>query len=196
MEIFVVCVVQNILVDKICKILKKYKGEMHVGDQKTKLIEICLVIGVMLILGACGVKKTGEPVVITYDELEVTQKKVIDGIYDNYGIWKSVYDSGKDFYCTNVTFFEENETVIFATFYKTRKDAEYNSIFGFYMFFEVDVESGKLSKHNYSLFGNNAQVKRGAAEARASNGQEFNTDMDEVAIKDTLATVYYNAIIK
>jgi len=41
----------------------------------------------------------------TYEDLSDNQKKVVDGVFEQYSKWASVHDSGKTILCTNVTFF-------------------------------------------------------------------------------------------
>lgn len=146
----------------------------------------------MILIWAVGCSGIGEvpPKEYTYEDLSEEQKKVVDGVYDMYSVWKTVYDSGEHFPCTNVNFFYEDRVLIFTTYYTGRSS---NDNFGFVQIFEVDTENGELSGHEYSLFDDNDRIERQAAEVQAMLGTAFSVDADEVSQKDILANTYIGA---
>lgn len=152
-----------------------------------KRIWLHMLISIMFVINGCG-DGTVESGSISYEKLDESQQEIIDGVYDSYSSWDSVYDSGKDFPCTNVTFFLEDGIMVFATYYKTRSD------YGFVKCFEVNLENGELSGHSYSIFGDKAQIKEKVAQVKAATGTEFNADSDESTMKDILASAYYEAL--
>lgn len=151
-----------------------------------KKIGLYMLIGTILWISGCGNGKAKSGV-NSYDELKESQQEIVDGVYDAYSSWKSVHDSGKDFPCTNVTFFKEDGKMIFATYYRARSD------YGFVKYFEVNMENGELSGHSYSIFGDKAQIKENVAQVKAATGTEFSADSDESTMKDILASTYYKA---
>ena len=82
----------------------------------------------------------------TYDDLDDNQKKIVDGVFEEYSKWTSVHDSGKTILCSNVTFFYEDGKLIFATYY----NCEPSSPAMLSKIFEVG-EDGTLSSHTYDV---------------------------------------------
>lgn len=160
-------------------------------QKKSKIcIFILLLILAMVGLTSCAKYENAEETsrIYTYDDLSADQKVIVDGILDQYYVWKSVEDSGKDFMCTNVTFFNEDEKLIFATCYRLSETEEIvngvSSTTGLlYMFFEVDSE-GNLSWHKYSVYDSQ---RKNAAMVMAYAGAEFYDDLSATEKKDLLA---------
>lgn len=124
----------------------------------------------------------------TYEDLSDNQKKVVDGVFEQYSKWASVHDSGKTILCTNVTFFHEDGKLIFAANYS----CEPSSPAMFSKIFEVD-EEGNLTAHKYSIFFDGSSKEK-VAMAKAANGLEFTTDDSWETRKNILANAYYKAI--
>ena len=133
----------------------------------------------------------------TYEELTDEQKEIIDLVYSSYDKWQYLHDSGEDWGCTNVTFFYEDEQLIFATYHefssleKIGKDVY--SKRGGTKVFEVEKEDSQISGHGYSIY---ESAKKNGAVARASYGCEFDVKADMETQKNVLANTYYKYIIK
>lgn len=158
---------------------------------KKNLMVIC--IGMVIILNGCSSGNTDSKI-YTYTDLDKTQQQVVDGVYEMYSDWEFVYDSGEKFPCTNVSFFYEDDKLIFATYY-TCSDS--NDGFGITKVFQVNQENGQLYTHTYNyLFDESENIKRKAATVTAANGEAFPSGGEENSQKDALANAFSKAISK
>lgn len=143
-------------------------------------------------LAGCG-QKQEVPKSYTYSDLSEEQQVVVDKVLDLYGAWDSVYDTGKDFGCTNVAFFKERGIMLFATCYKFHPE-DPSTAFS-YKIFEVNTQTGELSGHTYSLFGDDPAWKRSSV-TRTINGSDFSSSFSLEQMKDVLADEYYKATME
>lgn len=162
------------------------------------LKKVIWIIIIMFILFMNGCKHDDENSDSnTYDDLTSNQQEIIDLVYSFYDEWSYYSNSGKEWECTNVTFFEQSESLIFSSYYSFSNyekvgDDTYSKR-GASLVYDVDVTSGKITKHEYSIF---EKAEKGGAYVQAMNGSEFDVDSDEQTKKDVLSNAYYKKIIK
>ena len=167
-----------------CYILKR--------DEKVKKITITSLLVLFIFLTGCGQKQEVLKS-YTYSDLSEEQQVVVDKVLDLYEKWDSVHDSGKEFGCTNVAFFKERGIMLFATGYKFHPE-DPSTAFAC-MIFKVDMQTGKLSGHSYSLYGDDPAWERSAT-VRALTGSDFSTSFSLEQMRDVLADEYYKATME
>lgn len=154
-----------------------------------KKVFVVLLICLFMFSGCTTFTLNTQEKSYTYDDLNDDQKKIIDGVFEEYSKWASVQDSGKTILCSNVTFFDEDGILIFATYYNCQP----SSPAMFSKIFEVG-EDGTLSSHTYDVIDVNNRKR--AAMAKAASGLPFSKDDSTEKKKNTLSEAYYNAIQK
>ena len=160
---------------------------------------LCFILSYLFLFSSCGKKQQEVEGSCTYNDLYDSQKKIIDLVYDNYSSWKEVQDSGKKFSCTNVSFYYEGNTLIFApcykastTYYDGGKPFE-GSYFYFVRFMQIDLSEQLLYAYKYSVVESSREK---VADMIAFNGEPFDVSADKEMAKNVLAKEYYNSILK
>ena len=151
-----------------------------------KIVIVCCIFLFLTITG-CG-QKQEQPKSYTYSDLSEEQQVVVDKVLEQYDIWKKVNAGTEWRECSNVTFFKENNLMIFATCYKDKYTPNVALI---YIFCEVDIKTGMLSGHRYTVYDGTAEM---VAMARAFSGHEFSDSLSEEEKKNALADEYYKAL--
>ena len=154
---------------------------------KVKRITIASLLVLFIVLTGCGQKV---PRSYTYSDLSEEQQVVVDKVLDSYEKWDSVYDTGKEIGCTNVAFFKERGIMLFGTGYKY--EPEDPNTASSCIIFEVNMQTGELSGHSYSL---DSSWKRSAM-VQALTGSDFSSSFSLEQMRDVLADEYYKATME
>lgn len=153
-----------------------------------KIFVICVAI--MLWLSACG-NNGAEERTYTYEDLNSEQQSLIDNIYENYSIWESVFDSGRDIMVDKVNFLYEDDTLLFVTYYDEGDDG----VGCFYKIMEVG-KKGDLTGHIYenTLFNEEEKANERKATMAAFTG--FIYPLGQVEQKNVLANAFYKVLVE
>lgn len=144
-----------------------------------------------LIIFACGCTSETQKAK-GYSDLNDQQQRIIDNVLNQYDTWKDCYDSGKNYRCSNISFFMEDGNLIFATCYRTSGiekvgDGIYSTTNVLYKFFKVNLQSGKLSGHGYSIYDS---MKENSAQIQAFSGIDFSETLNIAEKKNKIAEAY------
>lgn len=162
-------------------------------NHRTNFIVVSILILLCYLLDGCSLAVSENEKSVSYSELDSDGQAVIDIIYNYYDLWDSVHDSGQDFYCTNVGFFYDESTLVFATYYSTapnkmgklEHDSSVISTSGFFSYYVVDKDNETLEAYSGSgsLYG-------------LSMSQIWDVNVTEQEQKDILAEQYSSFISK
>lgn len=159
---------------------------------KINFMIISIIILSCFLLGGCSSDDSENEKSVSYNELDSDGQGVIDIVYSYYDSWDSIHDSGQEFYCTNVGFFYDENTLVFATYYSTESgemgklanDTPVISKNGFFSYFVVDKDNKTLEEYSGS----------GSLYALCMS-QNWNVNATAQEQKDILADRYFSFIL-
>lgn len=153
-----------------------------------KIVLLCVIMTTLIISG-CNANNSSTSKNYTYENLDDTQKQIIDTVFDENAKWDYVQDSGNTRYCSKINFFYEGDNLLFIAEYNLSSvsaNTISSSAFSYRAFYVDD--SGHLTSREYSPY--QYEQKR-AAEGHALGGLDFSKDNS----KNTLSNAYYKAYL-